>query len=688
MAVISYSTNFAATENPISEAGAWIDGGTTGLDWGNVATIPGLAYGTSLTTQYADPTAVLTGTWASDQEAQATVEINGSVSGGPHEVELRLRTTIAPHSITGYEIIYSVDPNNPYIQIVRWNGALNDFTYLNTTAMSAADGDVLKATAIGSTITVYKNGTQVLQATDSTFSTGSPGIGFYDSVDTNWTNFGFSSFSASNIGSGGSATGTPIETAGATDLTKVGNNYYFYAHGTTTGPTVKYSGAAVVAGQFGAWAPIAAEAIAGGYEVAWKYGSADQYAVWKTDSSGNYVLNLIPAVSGTDPNLEAIEPSFQQDLNRDGVIGTNFPPSADDGAPVETLVTAINVGGQQFTAANGITYLADPGPTQGAAASNTFWTSADIVSTNDDPLYNTERWTPGGSYTYEIPVANGTYRVELNFAEIFGGITGAGQRVFDMSLENQPLPSLQNIDIYGQVGANAPLVIDQLITVTDGSLSIQVGPGSDSPGNVQNAKLNAFSVFNEGGASTSIGFSSVTATSLSGGSDTTPSPSTAGETATSAPKTITVTDPPAATLTSANAPLKTSSGSNRSATADNHLAPNIDRAVWLSELKPYDLPSAIALDWASELRPSTIGGLDPSDIAFVSRTTHNSYGADGNSTGGGLTESDSMLAANIALLSQYMAAAFVKSMDGFDGTLIHDAASVTKMEMLALPQHG
>ena len=175
----------------------------------------------------------------------------------------------------------------------------------------------------------------------------------------------------------------------------------------------------------------------------------------------------------------------------------------DDGAPVETLVTAINVGGQQFTAANGITYLADPGPTQGAAASNTFSTSADIVSTNDDPLYNTERWTPGGSYTYEIPVANGTYWVELNFAEIFGGITGAGQRVFDMSLENQPLSPLQNIDIYGQVGANAPLVIDQLITVTDGSLSIQVGPGSDSPGNVQNAKLNAFSVFNEGGASTS-----------------------------------------------------------------------------------------------------------------------------------------------------------------------------------------
>ena len=172
------------------------------------------------------------------------------------------------------------------------------------------------------------------------------------------------------------------------------------------------------------------------------------------------------------------EPSAGTTITTAAATGTIVD---DDGATVETLVTAINVGGQQFTTANGITYLADPGPTLGAAASNTFSTSADIVSTNDDPLYNTERWTPGGSYTYEIPVANGTYRVELNFAEIFGGITGAGQRVFDMSLENQPLPPLQNIDIYGQVGANAPLVIDQLITVTDGSLSIQVGPGATRP---------------------------------------------------------------------------------------------------------------------------------------------------------------------------------------------------------------
>ena len=195
----SYSTNFTGTENPMDEiSGAWINGQATGIDWGDVAKIPGLAYGPSLQDQYADPTAVLTGTWASDQQAQATVKINGSLSG-THEVELRLRTTITSHSITGYEINCAA-AGGPYVQIVRWNGPINNFTYVNTTGSTGcANGDVLKATMIGNTITVYKAARQVLQGTDSTYTSGAPGIGFYDNRDSNWTSFGFSSFSASNV---------------------------------------------------------------------------------------------------------------------------------------------------------------------------------------------------------------------------------------------------------------------------------------------------------------------------------------------------------------------------------------------------------------------------------------------------------------------------------------------------------
>jgi hypothetical protein len=59
---------------------------------------------------------------------------------------------------------------------------------------------VVKATIVGNVITVYKNGIQVAQAADSTYSSGSPGIGFFhfaggDGLDALW---GFADFSASD----------------------------------------------------------------------------------------------------------------------------------------------------------------------------------------------------------------------------------------------------------------------------------------------------------------------------------------------------------------------------------------------------------------------------------------------------------------------------------------------------------
>ena len=75
-----------------------------------------------------------------------------------------------------------------------------------------------------------------------------------------------------------------------------------------------------MAGQSGAWTPIGAEKTASGYEVAWHVTGADQYAVWNTDSSGNF-QNTMGVVSGSSAVLESLEPSFHQDLNGDGVTG-------------------------------------------------------------------------------------------------------------------------------------------------------------------------------------------------------------------------------------------------------------------------------------------------------------------------------------------------------------------------------
>ncbi len=127
------------------------------------------------------------------------------MDGCSQEVELRLRTVIGPRSITGYEVNYNVSTNSTaYMQIVRWDGAVGNFTVLHSFSgqqFGVTNGDTVTATIVGNVITAYKNGVQQGQATDSTYSSGSPGMGFNldNSVSgcpgTN-PNYGFTSFAA------------------------------------------------------------------------------------------------------------------------------------------------------------------------------------------------------------------------------------------------------------------------------------------------------------------------------------------------------------------------------------------------------------------------------------------------------------------------------------------------------------
>ena len=182
----TYSTNFPLTESPISEGGNWINGSTTGLDWGYVSTTAGQTHTHPGTASYADATALLTGTWGSNQMAQATVGsiVNACTSDNCYpEVELRLCSTLSAHVCNGYEITFSLKSNDKaYLIIVRWNGPLGDFTYLLNQSGSkyqAKTGDVVKATVVDNVISAYKNGVLMGQATDSTFTTGNPGMGWF-----------------------------------------------------------------------------------------------------------------------------------------------------------------------------------------------------------------------------------------------------------------------------------------------------------------------------------------------------------------------------------------------------------------------------------------------------------------------------------------------------------------------------
>lgn len=180
----TYTTSFPLTEVPISEGGKCINGGVVGLDWNNVATTSGFAYGTDPgTVPYADAWALLAGTWAADQTVQAVINEHNPDTACHQETELVLRGNLSAHVATGYEVtVRTTDDSSSYLIIVRWNGPRGNFTYLKQLSGSAygvKTGDVFQATILGNVVIAYVNGVEKARVSDGTYKSGHPGMGFY-----------------------------------------------------------------------------------------------------------------------------------------------------------------------------------------------------------------------------------------------------------------------------------------------------------------------------------------------------------------------------------------------------------------------------------------------------------------------------------------------------------------------------
>jgi hypothetical protein len=188
------------------------------------------------------------------QTVQGTIYANNPTSGFD-EVELRLLTTISTASITGYEITCGIaSSGSNYLAMARWNGPLGNFTSLvGNNSAGSANGDVIKATvdANGNFILYKQAGgvgsfVQEFTVTDTTFRTGSPGIGFF-SFSGNISDVGLTSFSASDTGSGGAVTALPTTenfgsvTVGVTSPGKVTTISNTTASAITVG-TINYTG--------------------------------------------------------------------------------------------------------------------------------------------------------------------------------------------------------------------------------------------------------------------------------------------------------------------------------------------------------------------------------------------------------------------------------------------------------------
>jgi hypothetical protein len=225
--VRSYRTSFPLDEDPISEGGLWLNGRRDGIDWIDIVTTNGVAYGAVTRMGVAerrveqrnlessdvegaavegaapegdfdDPTAVLAGPWGPNQHAKARVFSRNQTEDHFQEVEIRLRTTIVPHRCTGYEVFWRcLKTDNAYAEIVRWNGAAGDFTSLQKhfgPQYGVRDGDLVEVTIVGPVLRGFINGVEVISAIDGAYEDGNPGIGFNFGVGDTNVDHGFTYF--------------------------------------------------------------------------------------------------------------------------------------------------------------------------------------------------------------------------------------------------------------------------------------------------------------------------------------------------------------------------------------------------------------------------------------------------------------------------------------------------------------
>jgi hypothetical protein len=141
---------------------------------------------------------------------------------------------------------------------------------------------------------------------------------------------------------------------------------------------------------------------------------------------------------------------------------------------IEPSATSIRIdsGGPSYTDPYGVLWSADSNYTGGS----TFSTTNPILNTTSPSLYQTCRW---GAFTYNFPVANGSYNVILKFAEVSRFSPGARQ--FNVAINGTTV--LADFDIYAAAGG-AFIALDKSfpVTATSGQITILFSYGAaDAP---------------------------------------------------------------------------------------------------------------------------------------------------------------------------------------------------------------
>ncbi len=151
---------------------------------------------------------------------------------------------------------------------------------------------------------------------------------------------------------------------------------------------------------------------------------------------------------------------------------------------VPTVLHRLNAGGPEIAAIDdGPNWLADTAFLTVPDSGRVFRSSALEVGLTLPPgtpgeIFNTERFhnindVNHTKMQYAFNVNDGTYEVRLYMGNGFEGTSLPGQRIFDVAIEDQVLPNLDNIDLSANFGHLAGGVVSNEVVVTDGILNIE-----------------------------------------------------------------------------------------------------------------------------------------------------------------------------------------------------------------------
>lgn len=173
---------------------------------------------------------------------------------------------------------------------------------------------------------------------------------------------------------------------------------------------------------------------------------------------------------------------------------TNTPTSTPTFTPTPTAtpyyVARVNAGGSTFTDTGGRLWLADQAHVAGSwgyVSGYTYSNVQPIAGTQDDSLYQSERYWAGagGSYRFDVP-QNGVYSVTLRFAEIYPTMIFGG-RIFDVKVQGSTV--VASLDVMTRAGARfAAYDIETSVLVTSGQIVIEFVTRTGSP------KVNAIAI--------------------------------------------------------------------------------------------------------------------------------------------------------------------------------------------------